>query len=672
MTDSSWLPAASLTVTLADGASRYTPLDATPTIGPIDFGWQQFQQHGAEAFTLGVGRLADSPLGGTRRLFVCGWSEQWESFYLSSMGGAAYTFQHIGVPWVVLLGRAPTPSLLLLHNHDGQHPSATLVPLPDYEALWRGYPHPDGQPLLGALALQQAILDRYSDRYPEKRVRVLAVGPAAAATWEGAIVSNPTQKRRITWVTDLCGRGGMGSTLLRRHGIVAIVIGGSWQPAQKESTKAYDPDFIERFGERMIVVEQKATTKYSLDPKTGTGGTFGSNYHAMGDQILSFHYQSAFAPRAARLEHHRHFIADHFLKQFNEETIAQKQFEHCGEPCSTACKKMNGRYKKDYEPYHTLGPQIGIFDQRAAERVNDHADSMGFDAIQLGGTLAWLFEAIAAGDFDPTEYGLPSADQLRFRGFTADPNQFDLVADSAANADYAIAAIDAILWHPLAEPLRQGIRTAAKLLNERHPTTRPGDRAVYLAHGQRGAFVPNQYFVPGMFSPMPLMGKYYVFYGQDLLAPEEVGRRNVQRMIGELLSDNAGMCRFHRQWGEPMAAILLARHRGLPEDYAARVTRLAGELFASAEAESCFWETPRLIALFRSYWRWQRERGVDLTPVAPFFAPEAHAGEGVAETIDRLLAQGSDATWQTLAQRYWETIRAAQRQAMAEAVAAVG
>jgi glyceraldehyde-3-phosphate dehydrogenase (ferredoxin) len=128
---------------------------------------------------------------------------------------------------------------------------------------------------------------------------------------------------------------------------------------------------------------------------------------------------------------------------------------------------------------------------------------------------------------------------------------------------------------------------------------------------------------------MPLMGKYYVFYGQDLLAPEEVGRRNVQRMIGELLSDNAGMCRFHRQWGEPMAAILLARHRGLPEDYAARVTRLAGELFASAEAESCFWETPRLIALFRSYWRWQRERGVDLTPVAPFLPQKRMRANGL-------------------------------------------
>ena len=46
-------------------------------------------------------------------------------------------------------------------------------------------------------------------------------------------------------------------------------------------------------------------------------------------------------------------------------------------------------------------------------------------------------------------------------------------------------------------------------------------------------------------------------------------------MIGELISDNAGMCRFHRAWGEPMAEQLLANHRGLPADYNERVKRLA-------------------------------------------------------------------------------------------------
>lgn len=231
--------------------------------------------------------------------------------------------------------------------------------------------------------------------------------------------------------------------------------------------------------------------------------------------------------------------------------------------------------------------------------------------------------------------------------------------------------MDAILWHPKAEALRQGIRRVAYLLNERRPTTRVGNRAVYLAHGQHRAFVPNQYFVPGMFSPMPLMGKYYVYYGSDLLATKVVGRHNVERIIGELPSDNAGMCRFHRQWDEPMAGLLLTGHRGVPDDYPVQVTRLAAEILAAAEAASVPWEMPRLVELFRAYWRWQRERGSDLAPVANFFAPEVRPGKTIAETVDWLLATADLAAWRTLALRSWETVRTAQRQAMAEAVAAL-
>ena len=132
------------------------------------------------------------------------------------------------------------------------------------------------------------------------------------------------------------------------------------------------------------------TAKYCLDPKTNTGGTFGSNYHAMGDKILSFNYRSIYAPDEARLKQHDDFILEHYLKQFNEEIIKPKSFDHCGEPCAVVCKKYNGEFKKDYEPYEALGPQCGVFDQRAAELLNDHADAMGFDAIQIGGMIAWI------------------------------------------------------------------------------------------------------------------------------------------------------------------------------------------------------------------------------------------------------------------------------------------
>ena len=58
---------------------------------------------------------------------------------------------------------------------------------------------------------------------------------------------------------------------------------------------------------------------------------------------------------------------------------------------------MRGEFKKDYEPYQTMGPLCGIFDQRAAERLNRHADACGFDAISVGGVLAWLMDCLDAG-----------------------------------------------------------------------------------------------------------------------------------------------------------------------------------------------------------------------------------------------------------------------------------
>ncbi|WP_131111110.1 aldehyde ferredoxin oxidoreductase N-terminal domain-containing protein [Sulfuricystis thermophila] len=641
-------------------------LDTEPAssrvIGPVDFGWQAWRRHGPAVMTFGAGMLANSPLGGSRRLVFCGYSPQWESFYISSMGGAAYTFRHLGVDYVELSGRASRPSVLLL-NHDGTAPKARLAPCEDFEQLWRGYRAADGRELLGIFALQQALIDRHGGEYPPKQVRAFVVGPAAARTIEGAIVSNPVEKGVVSGVTDWCGRGGLGSQMFRQHNLVGCVFGGQWEPAVKESLKDYDPYFVEHFGERAIKVEKAATVKYSLDPKTGTGGTFGSNYHAMGEKLMSFNYRSVFEPKAERLRQQQAFIVDHYLKQFNEETIAKKQFEHCGEPCSVACKKMNGHYKKDYEPYHTLGPQLGVFDQRAAELLNDHADAMGFDAIQIGGTLAWIMECVATGRIQPEDYGLPPKHQLRFEKFTADPQDFDLVEDSMKNARYAMATIDAILNDPRAAVFRHGIRAAARTLDQRHPDTRPGQYAVYLAHGENGSMVPNQYFVPGMGSPMPIMGKYYVYYGPELLAPDELGRRNVERMVYELISDNTGLCRFHRQWGEPMAGKLAWERFGLDIDYFRHHFELAWQIHASEDGKSVPWETERMAEMFFHYLRWQVESGKSLAQLAPCLEAAGDIGLSLEQITAAATLPADHAALKKVAHVFWEAIRAGQRAA---------
>ena len=628
-------------------------------IGPVDFGWQTWQRHGPRALAFGAGMLANSPLGGSRRLVFCGYSPQWEGFYISSMGGAAYTFRHLGVNYVELSGRARNPSVLLL-NHDGASPQARLVPCEDFEQIWQAYRAPDGTTLKGIFALQQALIDRWGGEYPPKQVRAFVVGPAAAKTREGAIVSNPVEKGRVTAVTDWCGRGGLGSQLFQQHNLVGCVFGGQWEPPVKESLKDYDPYFIAQFGERAIKVEKAATSKYSLDPKTGTGGTFGSNYHAMGEKLMSFNYRSVGEPRAERLKQQQAFIVAHYLKQFNEETIAKKQFEHCGEPCSVACKKMNGRFKKDYEPYHTLGPQVGVFDQRAAELLNDHADAMGFDAIQIGGTLAWIMECVATGRIAPEDYGLPPRSALRFEKFTADAQAFDLVNDSMRNARYAIATIDAILQEPRAAVFRAGIRAAAQELDRRHPDTRPGQCAVYLAHGAAGAMAPNQYFVPGMGSPMPIMGKYYVYYGADFLTPDELGRRNVERMVYELISDNTGLCRFHRQWGEQMAGKLAWERFGIDIDYFRHHFELARQIHAAEDGASIPWETERMAEMFFHYLRWQVESGKSVAHLAPWFAAVQSAGVSLESITADAPLPADHVALKKAAHLFWEAIRAAQ------------
>lgn len=633
--------------------------------GPVDYGWHHYGKD-PNVFTFGEGILATTPVHGARRLVFCAYSPLWETFYISSMGGAAFAFRHTGVNYVRIHGRAEKPSILLL-NHDGNTPTVRIAAIEDYLTLWSDYPAPDGSKLLGIYALQQALLDRWGSEYPAKKVRAFVVGPASAVTPEGTIGSNPVEKGALNPVADWCGRGGMGSRLLQQHNIVGCLLGGQWEDPERTTIKDFDPYFVEHFGDRFVKIDKALTSKYSLDPKTGTGGTFGSNYHAMGDRILSFNYRSIYLPKAERLKQHKNFIVDHYLKQFNEETIATKSFEHCGEPCPVACKKMNGKFKKDYEPYHTLGPQVGVFDQRAAELLNDHADAMGFDAIQIGGMLAWIMECVSDGLIEPEAFGFPPRDRLRFNRVAVKREEFDVVNDSMVNARYAMAVIDALLTDPRAQAFRQGIRVAAREMNARYPATRPGERAVFISHGERGCMVPNQYFVPGMGSPMPIMGKYYVFYGNNVLPPEEVGRRNVERMVYELISDNVGMCRFHRQWTEPLANVLARDHFGLEVDFKRHHYELACQINTREGAKSVPWETRRVIDMFANYLRWVVEDGKRLEDIGDWIDPELPQlsldPSSPAELPARSSGAAGAAPLEAVARKFWEAIKHGQEEA---------
>ncbi len=584
-----------LLIDAASGDFEICPVTDPRIIGPVDYGWVRFQQD-PDSFCWGGGPLAGSQIPGTRRLVFTGYSPAWEGFYLSSLGGGAYVSHRVGVDFVCLRGRCPTDSVLILNHRKGEI-EVRFEPI-DPDVIWANYVGADETKRMGFYALQQAVFDRYRDEYSEDWVRVFAVGPAARYTHEGVIGSNYVRKGELTPVDDWAGRGGLGSRLLQYHRVAACIFGGEWEDPDLKDSQEIDGYFLEHFGQKTIRTDLALTAKYRYVPEFETGGTFGVNMRNADDTLFSYNYSSVGQPATARREQHQRLVLDHYLAQFNEQTIRPKSFSHCGEPCPVACKKMYRHYKKDYEPYQALGPQCGIFDQRAAERLNHMVDAMGSDAIQMGGTVSWIMELVTRGLLPPEDFGLPPADAMCF-AFTAGED-FDAVEDSARNADYAIAVVDMILFSPQGEPFRRGIRAAARWLDERYGVS-AGDCAVYLAHGREGSMVPNQYWVPGMFSPMPMMGKYFCYYGVEFVPPRQLGRLNVYRMVYELFNENSGACRFHRRWVEVIADDIIRAHYDVEVDYEAHQFELAREIYAHQGEAARFWESERVVDILQGY-----------------------------------------------------------------------
>ena len=498
---------------LASGAFEIWPINDPAIIGPADYGWVRYDQarrrtgqRDPDILTWGGGPLAASRIPGSRRLVFGGYSPSWEGFYISSLGGGAYTHHRIGADFVCIRGRAPEDSVLILNHKQGQI-SARLEPI-DPDAIWIGYapadPDPDdphGDFLIGFYALQQAVFDRYKAEYEGDWVRVFAVGPSARHSVEGVIGSNQVKKGRILPIDDWAGRGGLGSRLLQRHRIAACIFGGDWEDPDLKDSKEIDGYFVVNYGQGMMKVDLGATEKYRYVPGFQTGGTFGVNYHTVGDRLLSFNYASIWQPPEVRQAQNDVFIRDHYLKQFNEEIIQPKGFAHCGEPCSVACKKYDRIYKKDYEPYQALGPQCGVFDQRAAEELNHFVDAMALDAIQAGGTAAWIMECVRDGLIPPEDFGFPPADEMRFDFTAALP--FDLVLDSRRNADYRVPG-----------HLPDSVRCALRTLPRGHARGGAGSgRTIWLDgprdthHGPRGLHRPRREWLHGA---QPVLGAGHV------------------------------------------------------------------------------------------------------------------------------------------------------------------
>ncbi|MCK4690449.1 MAG: aldehyde ferredoxin oxidoreductase, partial [Desulfuromonadales bacterium] len=529
-----------------------------------------------------------SILPGSNRLVVTGSSPCWQGNFISSMGGAGLVFDNLGINMLSLVGKAPVPSVLCLNRNHGEEIEVEVVPV-DVQGIWKS-----GR--TGVYSLTDRVYEMFGERY-ENDPRILAAGPAALRTDMGGIMSVPITKGTISYVDTWAGRGGFGSAMVQNHGIVAIIYGGTLVDEDFRDKKVADEWFHNKYNLRLMQKDLEVTTKYRYDEKFNTGGTFGVNYANMGGRILAFNYRTIFWSEEERQALHQNFIVDHYLKQFNQETIQTKQQATCGEPCVAVCKKMNGKYKKDYEPYQAMGPQCGIFDQRAAEKLNHHCDAMGFDAISGGGVLAWLMDLLDGKLLTPEELGVTRLPRWEMAGF-------DVINDSMHNAELGCELFDAILERRGILDFGEGVRKWSRI-HSRAKGTSLHDRLVYVAFSRRGWMVPNQYWVSGVLSPMAIMGKYYMIYSHDFIPPRTLGRMCAERMKKELILDNLGTCRFHRGWAEEMLPEVMGSLYDCKEQFLRSVAVLASRI--NSRNSPIFWESERNIDYLQTFLKRKKE-----------------------------------------------------------------
>jgi glyceraldehyde-3-phosphate dehydrogenase (ferredoxin) len=575
-----------LMVDAATGFYKTQKYDFDRYFGPVDLGIHLSTKH--RTLNFGVGIFAGSIFPGSNRLVVTGFSPCWQGYYISSMGGAGLVFDNLGINTLSLVGKAPVPSVLVLNRNHGEEIEVEVRPV-DVEIIWKS-----GRG--GVYALTDKVYEMFASRYSNDP-RVLATGPAAMHTDMGGIMSVPINRGKISFVDTWAGRGGFGSAMVQEHGIVAIIYGGTMVDEDFRDHKVADEWFQNKYSVRLKQKDVQATTKYRYDEKVGTGGTFGVNYATMGGKILAFNYRTIFWSEEQRQALHRDFVVNHYLKQFNDETITAKQQATCGEPCAAVCKKMSAQFKKDYEPYQTMGPLCGIFDQRAAEKLNHHCDTMGFDAISGGGILAWLMDLLDAGMLAPEEIGVTRKPRWQMEGF-------DIVNDSLHNAELGCELIDAILERRGILDFGEGVRKWSRI-HSREKGVPLHDRLVYIAFGRRGWMVPNQYWVAGVLVPMAIMGKYYMVYSNDFIAPRELGKMCAERMKKELVLDNLGTCRFHRGWAEEMLPEALGSLYCRKDDYLHAIDILASRL--SSHNSPIFWESKANIDFLHTFLKRKKE-----------------------------------------------------------------
>jgi aldehyde:ferredoxin oxidoreductase len=276
-------------------------------------------------------------------------------------GWSAARLRWAGFDGIIFKGKADKP--VYLYVHDGQ------AEIKDAAHLWGKGIH--------------ETIQYFKDQYGEKDLSVIAIGPAGEH-----------QVKYACWINEddrASGRGGTGCVGGNKM-IKAVVI-----KAPKVLTKAPDKEAWKAAHTRALATIMDEANITS--PRKGGLSVFGTNVLMNIDNRIG-----ALPTKNAQFTSfgdHAEKIGGEFV---NDNILVSNPTCHA---CPVACKKeveiKEGPYKGlrmesvEYEPAWSVGAMCGNDDINTIAKMIDLANDYGFDAIEIGVTLAAYMEATQRG-----------------------------------------------------------------------------------------------------------------------------------------------------------------------------------------------------------------------------------------------------------------------------------
>ena len=580
-------------------------------LGPVDLGiylhLNVYESYKHEVFdennivVMGKGFFANEAIFGSHRLVFVFRSPLSKSLHVSALGGGAYRFVKTGLDGIIFEGKAEKPTIVLVEGlRDEVKIYLDHVNKEDLFKVYEGY---DGK--RGVRGLAKYLINKYSSFLKQYEGRIILVGPASYTTRMGGIYSPSIDYVTMdTRVEDWAARGGGGSVLAKAHNVLAVVYGGSKVLDDLRGRFEFINSLVTtRLRKPFVRNVIEGTSKYSYDLEIKTGGTFGSNIMIYREKIPSHNWNSVLVSKEVRELIYK-ILVEKYLKPFNERIISTGIWRTCDEPCPVRCKKTIDSKHIDYEPLNAVGPMIGVIDFDEALEVLDLVDELGLDAIETGNIIGWLMEALEKGLLKPEELGVSTTPLINPSEWSEDCVKRNKVV--------AMKLIEGLVFSSnklLRLVAEEGLRGACKKLNElfhervNEKGVRFEDLAVYVPFGSDGYMTPNFYWSPGVFAPLPILGKYWTYYTPAFSEPEEFANISVNRALMEYLVENAGWCRFHRSWVEkvlPELYKILLGYEGDLLSHARRYYKMIREYQLRAGAENVFWESNKVLNILRN------------------------------------------------------------------------